>query len=339
MARTLHRDITVIGGSAGGISALREMLAGLPVDYPTAVFIVVHVSPEAPSVLHQILDRVCKLPVAVARSGARVRPGTVTLASPDLHLVFKDDQVLSVHGPRENRHRPSIDVLFRSAALTYGPRVTGVIVSGMLDDGAAGLWAIKSRGGIAVVQDPADAEFPDMPRNALQVTAVDYRLPLREIASTLTRIAHEKVQGVEEGAPQNMATEVRVIARNDTTMEDLDAIAERVPFTCPECGGALWELTNGGPRYRCHNGHAYSLNTLASEQAIQVEAALWAGLRRLEESERLSRRMESFARARNNEQAANYHADMARSSATHAETLRALLREKTSTPANEAATG
>ncbi|HSD00611.1 MAG TPA: chemotaxis protein CheB, partial [Casimicrobiaceae bacterium] len=307
MARTLHRDITVIGGSAGGISVLREMLAGLPADYPAAVFIVVHVSPEAPSVLHQILDRVCKLPVAVARSGARVRPGTVTLASPDLHLVLGRSSTVRPWSARESTS--SLDrraVPLRRADL----RAAGhgcVIVSGMLDDGAAGLWAIKNRGGIAVVQDPADAEFPDMPRNALQVTAVDYRLPLREIASMLARIAHQKVEDVEEGAPQNMATEVRVIARNDTNMEDLDAIAERVPFTCPECGGALWEITNGGPRYRCHNGHAYSLNTLASEQAVQVEAALWAGSRRLEESERLSRRMESFARARGNEQSATYH--------------------------------
>jgi len=201
------------------------------------------------------------------------------------------------------------------------------------------LWAIKTRGGIAVVQDPDDAEFPDMPRNALEATDVDYRVPLRDMAVTLNRIAREPIESSEEAVPEHMAAEVRMAAQNITSMEQMDTLGERVPFTCPECGGSLWEMNHGGPRYRCHNGHAYSLNTLASEHATQVEAALWAGLRRLEENERLSRRMESFARSRGNEPSARHYAEMARSSAAHAETLRALLREKTATPANESVAG
>lgn len=313
---------------------MRELIAGLPVDYPAAVFVVVHVAPDAPSILHKILDRATSLPVAVATSGDRIRPGTVTVARPDQHLILQPDRIVVAHGPRENRHRPSIDVLFRSAAVAFGARVTGVVLSGMLDDGAAGLWAIKHRGGTAVVQDPDDAEFPDMPRNAMEVTAVDHRVPVRGMPALLVRIAGEAAIVVDQTAPSNMASEVRMAIRNESSMEDLDGLGKRVPLTCPECGGSLWEMENGGPRYRCHTGHAFSLNSLAAEQAIQVEAALWAGLRRLEESERLSRHMEEFARSRGNARSADYHAEMAKSSASHADTLRGLLREATTPSPN-----
>jgi two-component system chemotaxis response regulator CheB len=232
-----------------------------------------------------------------------------------------------VHGPRENRHRPSIDVLFRSAAVAYGPRVTGVVLSGMQDDGAAGLWAIKRRGGAAVVQHPADAEFPDMPRNAMQTVAVDAAVPIRQMAPTLVKLASEAIAADTDPAPTSMEKEVRM-AQNESSMQELDTIGERVPLTCPECGGTLWELENGGPRFRCHNGHAYSLNSLADEQAVQVEAAIWAALRRLEESERLAEKMAAQARVRGNERSVAYHSDLARSHGMHAATLRQLLGEK-----------
>lgn len=310
---------------------MRELLGALPADYPAAMFIVVHLAPEAPSILPDILNRVSAMPVTVARSGARIRPGTVTVAPPDLHLILMDDAVMLAHGPRENRHRPSIDVLFRSAAVAFGPRVTGVVLSGMLDDGAAGLWAIKRRGGIAVVQDPADAEFPDMPRNALEVTDVDHRVAIREMASTLVGIAREPVGPAKRSAGDMLEREVRMATQGDHDgMEELDQIGQRVPYTCPECGGSLWEVGDGGPRFRCHNGHAYSLKTLVSEQSIQVEAALWAGLRRLEESERLARRMASEARSRGNPRSAEFHEDVAKSTASHADVLRRLLADATS---------
>jgi two-component system chemotaxis response regulator CheB len=330
------RDITVIGASAGGLGALRELFAALPADYPAAIFVVLHVAPEAPSVLPAILNRSSKLPVSFANSNVRLRRGTIVVAPPDHHLVLEPGGAVLSRGPRENRHRPSIDVLFRSAAVAFGARVTGVVLSGMLDDGSAGLWAIKRRGGAAVVQDPDDAEYPDMPRNAMQTVAVDLSLPICDMAPALVRIAHEPVEQAAEEAPPAMASEVRMATQNSDWMEELDRIGQRVPFTCPECGGSLWEMGNGGPRFRCHNGHAYSLNSLASEQAIQVEAALWAGLRRLEESERLSRQMESYARARGNSRSADYHADMAQSSASHAETLRRLITEKSAPPGEPA---
>ncbi len=315
---------------------MRALLGALPANYPAAVFVVVHLAPEAPSVLADILDRASPLPVTVARNGCRIRKGTVTIAPPDMHLMLEEHTIVLSRGPRENRHRPSIDVLFRSAAVVFGPRVTGVVLSGMLDDGSAGLWAIKRRGGVAVVQDPDDAEFPDMPRNAMEVVVVDECAPAKDLAPTLVRIASEPVQAIVEVAPRNMTSEVRMAAQNDTSMEELDALGHRVPFTCPECGGALWELEGGGPRFRCHVGHAYSLRTLANEQAARVEAALWAGLRKLEEAERLAQRMETHARALGNERSASYHADMARASAAHAETLRTVLEENSGVSEREA---
>jgi two-component system chemotaxis response regulator CheB len=304
---------------------LREVVAALPADYPAAVFVVLHVAADAPSVLPDILNRASRLPAAFARTGMRVREGTITITPPDHHLVLGENGIVLSRGPRENRHRPSIDVLFRSAAVAFGPRVTGVVLSGMLDDGSAGLWAIERRGGVAVVQDPDDAEYPDMPRSALQTVGTVMSLPIRDIGPALVRLAREPVEQAAEEAPPGMASEVRMATQNADWMEELDRIGERVPFTCAECGGPLWEINNGGSRFRCHNGHAYSLNSLAAEQAIHVEAALWAGVRKLEESEHLARKMEDQARSRGNERSAVYYADMAQGSASHADTLRELL--------------
>jgi len=303
------------------------LLTALPADYPAAVFVVIHLAPDSPSMLPDLLNRHSRLPVSVARSDSRIRPGTVLVAPPNLHLVLERDRVLLLHGPRENRHRPSIDVLFRSAAVAFGPRVTGVVLSGMQDDGAAGLWAIKRRGGAAVVQDPADAECDDMPRNAMEIVDVDASVPMRDMAPTLSRIATTPVPAMREPAPRTMETEVQIMSTQGTSPEQMDALGERTPVTCPECGGPLWELENGGPRFRCYNGHAYSLKTLADEQAIHVEAALWAALRKLEESGRLAEKMAAHARARGNDRSATYHAEMAHTNAQHAATLRRVLSE------------
>ena len=304
---------------------MRELFAALPADYRAAIFVVVHVAPETPSVLPAILDRLSALPVSVAKAGAPVRPGTAMIAPPDMHLVLDRDRVRLVNGPRENRHRPSIDVLFRSAAVAYGSRVTGVVLSGMKDDGAAGLWAIKRRGGAAVVQEPSDAEYPEMPRSAMDLVDVDACVPARDLASTLIRMAADSTAKPNEAAPASIEAEARMIEQNDSSMAELDALGQRVPLTCPECGGALWEIHEGGPRFRCHTGHAYSLATLADEQSMQVEAALWAALRRLEESERVAQRMASYARIRGNASLAAYHTDIATGTAAHAATLRQLL--------------
>jgi len=326
---TLRRDIVVIGGSAGSMAVLRQVLAKLPADYPAAVFIVVHTAPETPSVLADLLDRVCPLQVVFAKTGDAIRPGKVFVAPPDFHLMLEAEDVRLSHGARENAHRPSIDVLFRSAAVAFGARVVGVVLSGMLDDGAAGLWAVKRRGGVAIVQHPRDAEFPDMPSHAIAVTEIDHEVPARDLAAMLVEVTGQPVPGRPAEVPEKMMSEVRMVAENDSRMADVEALGTQVPLTCPECGGALWELSEGGPRYRCHVGHAYSLNTLAKEQVAKVEAALWAALRSLEQSQRLARRMASEARGRGNERSAHYQEEIVRTQAGHADTLRALLADAT----------
>ena len=329
---SFKHDITVIGGSAGAIGVLRELLASLPVDYPAAVFVVVHVAPDSPSVLADILNRCSKLPVSFARTNAPIRPGTVVVAPPDRHLILEGERVVLSLGPRENGHRPSIDVMFRSAALAFGSRVTGVVLSGMLDDGTAGLWTIKRRRGLAMVQDPDEAEFPDMPRNAMDGVQVDQSLSVRDLGAALMRIATTPAPPAVAPAPRDLVLEVNMAEKNNSEMAKLDEIGTRAPYSCPECGGALWEIEDGGPRFRCHVGHAYSARALAAEQRTRVEAALWAALRRLEESERLAARMAQAARVRGNERSAQFHEDVSRGSAAHADTLRELLTDPLASP-------
>jgi two-component system, chemotaxis family, protein-glutamate methylesterase/glutaminase len=164
-----------------------------------------------------------------------------------------------------------------------------------------------------------------MPRSAMDLVDVDARVPARDLASALIRMAADSTAKPNEAAPASIEAEARMIEQNDSSMAELDALGQRVPLTCPECGGALWEIHEGGPRFRCHTGHAYSLATLADEQSMQVEAALWAALRRLEESERVAQRMASYARIRGNASLAAYHTDIATGTAAHAATLRQLL--------------
>ncbi|HVE51284.1 MAG TPA: chemotaxis protein CheB, partial [Casimicrobiaceae bacterium] len=232
------RDVTVIGASAGGIIALRTLLAALPEDYPAAIFVVVHVAPESPSVLPELLGRAAKLSVRAARHGDRIRSGHVLIAPPDQHLIIDQTTIRLSHGPRENRHRPSIDVMFRSAALHHGPRATGIVLSGMLDDGSAGLWAIKRRGGLALVQDPRDAEYPDMPRNAMETVDVDYCLPIDAMAEQLVAMVNMEVPESIDAVPRAIAQEVRM-AEGKSDIDELDQLGKRSPVTCPECGGAL----------------------------------------------------------------------------------------------------
>jgi two-component system chemotaxis response regulator CheB len=321
-----HRDITVIGGSAGAIGALRSLIAQLPADYPAAVFIVVHVAPQAPAMLHTLFARGA-LSVVRAEDRMRIRAGQVVVAPPDHHLVLTRDRLLLSHGPRENRHRPSIDVLFRSAAIAFGNRVTGVVLSGMLDDGAAGLWAIRQRGGSALVQHPDDAEFGEMPRSALERVPDSRCVSMRDLPRALLELSREPIEPSKSVPLPNLACEVDMAANKRSDIADLEAIGKRAPYSCPECGGALWEVGDPSLRFRCHVGHAYSVKSLASEQTERVEAALWAALRGLEESERLARRLAHYANERGSTAAADGHNESASASASHAQVLRTLLAQ------------
>ncbi|HEX8115863.1 MAG TPA: chemotaxis protein CheB, partial [Pyrinomonadaceae bacterium] len=251
----------VIGASAGGVEALSAIVAGLPADFPAAVFVVLHTSPQSPCILAGILDRAGPLPARYAEDRERIAPGRVYVAPPDRHLVVEPTRVRLTLGPKENRFRPAVDPLFRSAAQTYGPRVVGVILTGNLDDGTSGLLAIKQLGGTAVVQDPREAFSPSMPLSALEHVEVDYRLPLREIAPRLVRLATSQADEVEEvrEVPEKMEIEVRIAKEDRATEAGVLKLGEPSNYACPDCHGVLLRMKAEGPmRFRCHTGHAFT---------------------------------------------------------------------------------
>jgi len=294
-------DIIVIGASAGGVETLIELVRELPADFSASVFVVLHFPAHISSAMPQILTRVGPLPAAHARHGEVIRPGRIYVAVPDHHLLVHREAVHVVRGPQENRCRPAIDPLFRSAAVAYGSRVVGVILSGSLYDGAAGLFAVKQHGGVAIVQDPHEALFPDMPRNALEYVEVDHVLPLAQIAPLLVRLSQEQAKGIPvavKSEPEEK--ELAVVEADMAAIETKEKPGTPSVFGCPECGGTLWDLQDGELlRFRCRIGHAFSADSLLSVQAEALEAALWAALRGLEENASLAQRMADSARARN----------------------------------------
>ena len=291
-------DIIVVGASAGGVEALSKLVHGLPADFPATIFIVLHLSPQSPSMLPKILQRATPLTVVSAEDRLPIRPGMIFVAPADMHLLVGEGEVRVIRGPKENRHRPAIDPLFRSATYTYGPRVVGVVLTGSLDDGTAGLKAIKDRGGIAVVQDPEEAFYPSMPQSALDHVAVDYRLPLAEIGPLLGRLAHDPVPIADAPEPsRQMELEVKLAEMNGSVMHADERPGKPSVFSCPECNGVLYELADDElVRFRCRTGHAFSAESVLAEQAEALEDALWAALNTLEETAMLSRRMGDRAR-------------------------------------------
>jgi two-component system chemotaxis response regulator CheB len=322
-------DIIVIGASAGGVEVLGSLVSGLPADFPAAVFVVVHFPAQSPSVLPRILTRAGPLPAAHARHNEVIEPGRIYVATPDCHLLVHPGVVHVVRGPRENHCRPAIDPLFRSAALAYGPRVVGVILSGVLGDGTAGLLSVKQRGGVTIVQDPADALFPEMPRNAMEYVKVNYVLPRTDIAPTLVRLAHETVvDGPAAAASEGQRQEVALAEVAMATIETEKRSGTPSVFGCPECGGTLWELEDGELlRFRCRTGHAFSSDSLFTVQSEALEGALWAALRGLEENAALAHRMAARARERNFARSAENFAERARAAEQQAAIIRKVLVE------------
>ena len=292
-----HRDIVVMGASAGGVEGFREVVRALLPGFPGSVFIVLHISAEAPSHMPAILGRATDLPVAQARDHAPIEPGHIYIAPPDHHLILHRGFMRVVRGPRENRHRPAIDPLFRSAARSYGPRVVGVLLSGLMDDGTSGLQMIRARGGVSIVQDPDEAEFSKMPQNAVEYAKPDWVLPVGEIGPLLTQLITETVaEKAENAAPGGVEQEVEIA---EMDMDAIETEKKGAPsgFSCPECQGVLWEIKEGElVRFRCRVGHAYSAESLVIAKSEALEAALWGALRALEESAAISHRMADRAR-------------------------------------------
>jgi two-component system chemotaxis response regulator CheB len=279
------KNIIVVGGSAGAVEVLKALLQGLPDDLATPMLVVVHLPPSSPGRLPEILQRHTALRVSWATDGEAITPGRIYLAPPDRHLLVEDGRVRLTRAPRENHSRPAIDPLFRSAALVYGPRVVAVVLSGRLDDGTAGLWAVKERGGIAVVQDPEDAAHSDMPRNALEYTDADHVVASAQLGPLLARLTGGPATSSGKPASPHLQLEVQIAMEANALQSGVSSMGSTTPYTCPECHGVLMRVDQGGiPRFRCHTGHAYALDSLLASVGESVEAALWGALRAVEES-------------------------------------------------------
>lgn len=331
-----ERNIVVIGCSVGGVEALQRLVAGLPQGFPAAVFVVMHLAPQSTSVLPQILERAGALPASHAVHDEAFRMGRIYVASPDQHMVIERDRVHLAAGPKENRHRPAIDPLFRTAARWYGARVIGIVLTGALDDGTVGLLAIKKRGGIAIVQDPGTAFCSDMPRNALETVQVDYVKSLEQIPALLIDLVSHPVSG--NGAPKGsqIAKESKFPDIDMDAVEDNKRPGTPSQFACPECGGVLWEMDDDKKlRFRCRVGHAYTASNLQAEQAEAVESALWAAMRALEEGASLARRMAENAEKKGHARLAFRFRERERNKMEQSEVLRNVILHAAEAPVEQ----
>lgn len=317
--------VILVGASAGGVGALSELVRGLPADLPAAVFVVLHISPYGKSAMPAILSRAGVLPALHPRDEDPVQEGRIYVAPPDHHLILEDGRVRLSHGPSENAQRPAVDVLFRSGAQSYGRRAVAVVLTGNLDDGTAGLAVVKRHGGIAVVQAPADADYPSMPLSAIENVEVDHVAPLADIPRLLVDLVG---QPVNEASPDTEGRDMK----EEIELGD-DPEEEGVPsdLTCPACGGSLRESrVETVVHFRCRTGHAYSPETLLAKQTDVVEEALWAAMRALEENAALARRMEKRMRQlrHNGPGPEERYSRRAREAEQHAEVLRKLLTKE-----------
>jgi two-component system chemotaxis response regulator CheB len=276
-------DTIVIGASAGGLEPLSDLIAQFPSGIKASVFIVKHVSAEAPEdILVQCLRRVTPLAVHVVRAEEPIVQGTIYVAPPGKHMLVHNGMVIAAKGPRENGMRPSIDAMFRSAAASHGSRVVGVILSGLLYDGSAGMDAIRRSSGKCLVQDPQEALYPDMPQSAMEAVVPDAVLPAAEIGKYLVELTMHPA--VPAKIPKDIIIESQIAARVLASIDAADQLGDRSPFTCPDCGGGLWKIKSGNSiRYRCQTGHAYNAKQLLHSQADAIEEVLWIALRMFEE--------------------------------------------------------
>ncbi|PWC87201.1 chemotaxis protein CheB [Azospirillum sp. TSH100] len=321
-----NRDIIVIGASAGGLTALTRLFGGMPKQCAPTVFVVLHITPNAHSVLPQLLDRIGWLPAFHPTDGEPIRPGHIHVAPPDHHLLVHRDRVLIRRGPRENRTRPAVDPLFRSAGVAFGSRVVGVVLSGTLDDGTSGLRAIRRCGGIGVVQEPDDAEWPGMPQSAINRGEADHVLPLDRMPALLSRLAAEPAPP-SPPVPFDIVTEARIAEQEFTTVsDDTQTVGKPTTLSCPECGGGLSEIHDGPVlRFRCQVGHAYSPDAMEAAQAEAMENALWVALRTHEDRVELFRRLGDHARERGQPRLAATWDKQMQEARRNAELLRAVL--------------
>jgi len=318
-------DVVVVGASAGGVEALSALVRALPADFAAPVIVVLHVPASGPSVLPAILSRAGPLPAVHVADGVALEPGRIYVAPPNCHVLVSGGSLTLSRGPRENGHRPAIDTLFRSAVASFAERTAGVVLSGTLDDGTAGLFAIKSEGGATLVQDPEEALYNSMPSSAIRYVEPDYVLPAHGLADTLVRLTAgsnghpAKEEPVDQFAPAPAAEQAQP--------------GDLAPFSCPDCGGTLWVQAHGElETFRCRVGHAYSANSLVARHADTVERALWTAYRALQEraamSQRVSRRLAEHGR----HESADEFERQALETTRHAGALKRLLDDLEAAP-------
>jgi two-component system chemotaxis response regulator CheB len=280
--------IIVVGASAGGLDALSKLVDALPQDLPAAILVVQHMSADTTGeVLVKALAKSGKFKSKHARDGETIKNGHIYVAPSDYHMLISKGKILLSKGARENRSRPAIDPLFRSAAVAFGSKVIGVILTGNLDDGTIGLMAVKRCGGICIVQDPKEAAYPDMPQTAVSNVEVDYCLPISEIGACLAKILAKRARK-RVPIPKDIAMEAKIAERVLSDVSAVEKLGDQVPFNCPNCGGVLWEMKDRDLlRYRCHTGHSYTADVLLVEQTKKVEETLWIALRMFEERRNL----------------------------------------------------
>lgn len=278
------KNIIVIGASAGGFRAINQLVANIPNTLPTAIFVVMHLGKQSvPEIILQHLERNTKFTCKVPTHGDPIQKGYLYIAPRDCHMLVTKGTIHITKGPHENRWRPSIDVLFRSAAAAYDSRSIGIVLSGMMDDGTSGMSAIKRSGGVCIVQEPEEAEFPDMPKNVLNNVDVDYRVPVNDIGYILDDL-FAKPQGPMHEIPEDIRIEAEITQNMSSNINDMRKIADQSVFICPECGGGLWAVKNDkAHRYRCHTGHTYNEKLLVETQSEALEGSVWVCIRMLEE--------------------------------------------------------
>jgi two-component system chemotaxis response regulator CheB len=317
------RDIIVIGTSAGGLEALDDLIGQFPTDIPAAIIIIQHMSPEntGAALLHR-LGKYKAFQCELAASQEKFVEGRIYIAPSDYHLLLRKGHFLVTKGARENRYRPAIDPLFRSAAVAYGSRVVGVILTGMLDDGTAGLTAIRKCGGVTVVQDPRSAAYPEMPQNALNNLKVDHCVPLSEMGALLDNLARER-PGESKPTPEDIKVEARIAERVLSDVEQVSGLGAQVPYNCPNCGGVLWQMdVSGTHRYRCHTGHSFTSAALLTSQTERIEETLWVSLRMFEERKNL---LNSMAKTEKFPRMKRSYTEQAKGTEIHIQRIRAML--------------
>jgi two-component system chemotaxis response regulator CheB len=321
----VHRDIIVIGASAGGVEAFKEIASGFDRDFAASIFMVLHIPSDYRSILPQIISNVSRLHALHPRDGQPFNPGTIYIAPADSHLILKSGTIHLTKGPKNDRHRPSIDVLFESAAQEYGPRVIGVVLTGWGKDGSSGLLAIKKAGGLAIIQDPEDASVPEMPMNAAETVQVDYSLKLKEIPPLLKLLVQTPAS--QSSAKESNASSNR-IEREVSKFANGEERSTGTMLTCPECGGVLWELQNGEiTKYVCHVGHSYNDSALVKQQSENIEQALWKSIRLFREKAALSRRLAVLAASKGRSLAEKAFREDARDADKNADRIETLLSD------------